>query len=129
MSALASVGFDWPDMLDAVCADWYHYGSRVTNPEEVRPDSDYDFCGVVDRAYAQTLLGALTSLGFDRDCATKYPIWFANGSFLSTRRGDINIVLTPEQDWFDKHKLATQYCCFVKLDKPGRIQVFRNFGV
>lgn len=105
----------------------FHGGSRVTVTPPVT-DTDDDYVLLIedyrDEAFRQSIENVMTANG-----------WTLGGSkalnnsgfnkFQSWKKGDLNIILTRDEEWFNKMRCATLLCIELNLkEKSQRIRVF-----
>jgi len=97
-----------------------YVGSRVTcTPAPT--DTDEDVLLLTDDL--NTLIGDCIEVGFkwDSDVTKSYP-----DSFVSLRNGEMNLIITDEEEFFEKFMLATHVCKSLNvLNKSDRITVFQ----
>ena len=99
-------------------------GSRVTNPNSIKEGSDYDFLVCVIAEDGQSLMVMLEAEGFIWEGGQHYAI--ALSSFMSWRKGKVNLICTSSTAFFNKHKFATKICKLLALPKKSdRIKVFQ----
>ncbi len=96
-------------------------GSRVTcNPAPVGTDEDWLLLSHRDPAER------MLALGFVQDKGTKFYTGNDNGSFRSWRRGDVNIITTPDPTFYELFLTATELARrFNLLAKADRIALFQ----
>ena len=100
----------------------YAVGSRVTcDPPPTDTDQDYL---VYDRFFNQ--VNKLSSLGFVRDGDEAYDrLERGPSQFKSFRKGNINVIVTNNKEFFDKFILATRVAKKLNLtNKEDRITLF-----
>lgn len=100
-------------------------GSRVTcRPEPAFSDYDYlVFCPDA-RAVSQAV-SIMSSHGFLWEGSEHYQNAAASG-FMSWRRGEVNLIVTSDSGFADRHAVATKLCSRLNLmDKQDRIAVFQ----
>lgn len=98
-------------------------GSRVTcSPAPVDTDEDY-LCLVPDEDGASAHLEAM---GFTQDGMPEFYTGNDAGGFRSFRRGDVNVVTTNSQGFFNQFMTATELAKrFNLLEKADRIALFQ----
>jgi hypothetical protein len=96
-------------------------GSRVTcSPPPV--DTDEDWLMLIDSNPA----AGLKAMGFTQDGSPQFYTGSDAGSFRSWRRGDLNIVTTPDRIFYGRFLTATHLAQrFNLLDKQDRIALFQ----
>ena len=96
-------------------------GSRVTcDPAPTDTDEDYLVCG------NDSIGEYLKSIGFKAEGHPKFYTGNNNGNFQSYRRDEINIIVTPDADFYDLFKSATELAKrFNLLEKSDRIALFQ----
>jgi len=96
-------------------------GSRVTcSPPPT--DTDEDWLMLVDSNPA----GGLKTIGFTQDGSPQFYTGNDDGGFRSWRRGDLNIVTTPDRMFYERFLTATHLAKrFNLLDKQDRIALFQ----
>lgn len=112
----------WPDVARVLSHfDASATGSRVIcDPMPI--DSDYDF--LVYDSSRNPLAKDLAALGFAEEGEALYP--GQSNVFTSWRRDDLNLIVTCDPDFSQKHRLATALCKRLNLlQKPDRIAVFQ----
>lgn len=109
------------EALGDVVFDLQPVGSRVTcSPAPT--DTDEDWLMRVDSNPA----GVLKSLGFTQDGQPQFYTGSDAGGFRSWRRGDVNIVTTPDQEFYNLFLTATHLAKrFNLLEKADRIALFQ----
>jgi hypothetical protein len=97
-----------------------YVGSRVTcSPAPT--DTDEDVLLLTDDK--STLIGDCIEVGFkwDSDVTKSYP-----DSFVSLRNGEMNLIITDDEEFYKKFMLATHVCKFLNVQgKLNRICVFQ----
>lgn len=95
-------------------------GSRVTvDPPPM--DTDEDYLVLVHKLNAD-LFSRLKELGFEGGRKHR-----DDDVFYSVRKGDINLIITDRQDFFDRFMLATEMAKSFNLKtKPERITLFQG---
>lgn len=104
--------------LDPV--EWMPVGSRVTC-DPAPTDTDID---VLVRVKIRRP-DAVAALGFDLDSSGKHyeP---SEGQFNSWRRGNLNLIVTDDREFYDRFALATHLAkAFNLLEKRDRIALFQ----
>ena len=112
--------------LQGVGADCTPCGSRVTcDPPPTDTDQDYlvvvpDESGKVGR-----VVDILHENGFAWEGSEHYQM--AADTFMSWRKGDVNLIVTRNPEFARRHKLATAICKRLNLmRKADRIAVFQG---
>lgn len=97
-------------------------GSRVTcNPPPVDTDKDW-LALVTDGAYPEALIAA----GFVQDGMPGFYTGNDNGGFRSWRLGEINLITTEDEEFFNRFVTATELAKrFNLLNKKDRIALFQ----
>jgi len=107
--------------LDATCAT-HRTGSRyICDPPVMDTDDDYI---VLAEAGADRAAGRLLKAGFaETSNGNDYP---DDGVFMTLRRGDVNIVLTEDREFFGRFVAATEIAKRLNLrHKPDRLALFQ----
>ncbi len=96
-------------------------GSRITcDPAPADTDEDWlilDQFGIDDRLIEQ---------GFAREGGPEFYTGNDNGEFRSWRRGDINLIVTPDDKFYDRFITATKLATrFNLMQKDDRIALFQ----
>lgn len=96
-------------------------GSRVTcDPAPVGTDEDWLLLSHRDPAER------MTALGFRQDKGPEFYTGNDNGSFRSWRRGDVNVITTPDATFYELFLTATELARrFNLLAKADRIALFQ----
>lgn len=105
-------------------------GSRVTC-SQIRPDADHDYLvhinsepGRVEQRISEAAQ-VLANAGFKPEGTDHYQNMAAD-SFISWRRGEINLIVTANAGFADRHRAATHVCRRLDLqDKADRIALFQ----
>lgn len=103
-------------------------GSRVTcQPPPTNTDTDY-LVEIIDKPRQMQaitdVVEALCSFGFDWEGSEHYQC--AASTFMSWRRGKINLIVTADGVFAEKHRLATRLCTRLNLmNKQDRIALFQ----
>ena len=97
-------------------------GSRVTcNPPPQDTDEDYlvfDHAGIV--------IAHLEGQGFDSEGEPEFYTGNDAGQFRSMRRGNVNVIVTPYMEFFDRFIAATELARrFNLMAKVDRITLFQ----
>lgn len=113
----------------------YPCGSRITNPDSIREDSDWDYLvsagvGMDLSDKERNLSDLVASL-----CDDNWELESGEGGhyqsqaadrFLSMRKGDNNLIITTSEQFVWRHSVATHVCKSLCLtDKQERIMVFQ----
>lgn len=100
-------------------------GSRVTcNPPPT--DTDRDFLVVTADACEAAFVAELKNLGFNCEGYDQYQQTSVAGGFKSWRRGDLNLIVTSDDVFAERHRAATYVCTRLNvLDKSDRIAIFQ----
>lgn len=100
-------------------------GSRVTcKPEPAFSDYDYLVVAPDARALSQAV-SIMSSHGFMWEGSEHYQNAAASG-FMSWRFGEVNLIVTRDQEFARKHEVATKLCTRLNLmNKKDRIAVFQ----
>lgn len=102
-------------------------GSRVTcTPAPVGTDEDYlvEISSADDRSISN-VVGILSEHGFKWEGQAHYQD-AANNDFMSWRQGDINLIVTANRRFAERHRAATYVCTRLNLlHKPDRIALFQ----
>lgn len=96
-------------------------GSRVTcSPPPTGTDEDWLVCTFGDPA------PALAAAGFSQDGSPEFYTGSDAGGFRSWRRGELNVITTPDRRFFELFMTATALAKrFNLLDKGDRIALFQ----
>lgn len=96
-------------------------GSRITcNPAPTDTDADFLCLDVGDCSET------LKNLGFTQDGSPEFYTGNDNGGFRSFRKGDLNLIVTRDQTFFDLFLTATHLAkAFNLLQKDQRIALFQ----
>lgn len=144
-----------PEYLTNLCEDWELVGSRVTcNPPPT--DTDQDILVLVDKANTSTFLEELKANKWKACTGTKnerpeeedfddpddymealekwlednddtYGTLADGAAFASWRLGELNIILTQDEEWYDSFLVASEACRALNvLDKKKRIEIFQK---
>ena len=100
-------------------------GSRVTC-DPAPTDTDQDWLVVVpnNSADISSAVENLSMSGFQWEGGEHYQS--AAGNFMSWRKADVNLIVTANTDFAEKHRAATHICKRLNLlNKPDRIAVFQ----
>lgn len=101
-------------------------GSRVTCVPYAET-SDHDFLVEIVPNSAENvakLVNVLSGLGFDWEGDEHYQD--AASTFMSWRRDDINLIVTADSTFAERHRAATAVCKRLNLlNKPDRIALFQ----
>jgi hypothetical protein len=116
----AGLGFfmqDWAQFP----AEIHRTGSRyICNPPVFGTDEDFIVLMRGDPA------ARLLDIGFKQDGSPQFYTGNDNGGFRSYRRGSENLIVTSEQEFFDKFVCATELAKRFNLkSKPDRIALFQ----
>ena len=94
-----------------------YVGSRVTCVP-APTDTDEDVLVLTDNVVR--FVNSCTKAGFKETGS------YAGPAFYSLRQGEVNLIITDEEEFYDKFMLATHVCKFLNvLDKQHRITVFQ----
>lgn len=108
------------DLTQNEAIRWASVGSKVIcNPPPM--GSDYDFLVLVKKRDASRI----ASLGFKLDDGSAHydP---SEGKFNSWRRGEVNLIVTDDPDFFDKFVFATKIARSLNLFKrEDRVTLFQ----
>lgn len=109
--------------FEAAVVTFVPTGSRVIcNPPPVGTDQDF-IAYVRDDAIAQA---DMTALGYKIEGTPEFYTGNDNGGFRSYRKGDVNVITTPDHSFYRKFKTATELGRrFNLLDKGDRIALFQ----
>jgi hypothetical protein len=105
-------------------------GSRVTcNPPPTDTDQDYLVAipkwKPFDRPIS-AIVDLLNSENFVWEGSPEHYQQVAGHGFMSWRKGDVNLIVTGNAAWAEKHRLATALCKYVNtMDKKHRIAIFK----
>lgn len=100
-------------------------GSRVTVYPAPR-NTDADFLIEIQQAEVSGMVARLASEGFKWEGATEHYQDVAGNTFMSWRKGEVNLIVTSNGDFAAKHRVATALCKRLNLlDKQDRIAVFK----
>jgi hypothetical protein len=98
-------------------------GSRVTC-DPAPTDTDEDF--LLLTCYVAPLIKECKALGFEGGEVYFDSAGEASSNFYSLKKGDINLIITEKQSFYDKFLLASHVCKTLNvLDKQHRITVFQ----
>lgn len=108
---------DWKLLFD----HWSAVGSRVTCvPAPTDTDEDYLILSANDRTKE------LREIGFDSSGSPEFYTGNDNGQFRSWRRGNVNLIITPDSHFHGLFLTATQLAKrFNLLRKEDRIALFQ----
>jgi hypothetical protein len=108
---------DW----SALARRWSRVGSRVTCSPPVM-STDEDFVVLTK----ERIDAPLVAFGFCPAPGAEFYTGNDNGGFRSFRRGDVNLIVTQEVEFYDKFQLATHLATrFNLLRKEDRIALFQ----
>ena len=98
-------------------------GSRVScNPPPM--DTDEDLLILTDKMYK--LVEDCKAQGFAGGEVYFKEDGSAASDFISIRKGNINLIVTEDKQWYDKFLLATHICKTLNvMDKKNRVMVFQ----
>jgi len=104
---------------------WFPTGSRYTC-DPAPQDTDQDVLVLVLTAgILKTLFTELETIGFSWDHGEGYN-QDGESTFSSYRRGDLNLIITEDEDFAASHNAATHVCKTLNLlEKTQRIMVFQ----
>lgn len=96
-------------------------GSRVTcDPPPA--DTDEDFICLAPQDVSEKLI----AMGFKQDGSPQFYTGNDNGEFRSWRRGDTNLIVTPQSEFYELFLTATHLAKkFNLMDKQERIALFQ----
>ena len=108
---------DWKALFTA----WTPTGSRVIcDPAPVGTDADFLCMSPRDRSEQ------LEALGFVSAGLPSFYTGNDNGQFRSWRRGEVNLITTPDLEFYERFRTATALARrFNLLDKGDRIALFQ----
>lgn len=114
-----------PRAVVELCRRIEPVGSRVTcNPAPT--DTDADYLAFVQPALWGQLRAALDANGFESHPAYETPESPPSASFRSFRNGDVNVITTCEEWFFNRFMAATSLAKrFNLLRKDDRIALFQ----
>lgn len=96
------------------------YGSRYVGGAAVTPESDTDILVLAPKGLAEILAITLRDQGFSSDMTEIYD----GSGFHSFRKGDLNVILVLDRDWFVRAQTAMEVCRVLQLtNKEHRILV------
>ncbi len=101
-------------------------GSRVTcDPAPTDTDADYLVLIPVGQRIALDLVAKLCGAGWHWDGSEHYQKAVSDG-FMSWKRGHVNLIITSNRHFWERHQLATAVCKKLNLmHKPDRIVLFQ----
>lgn len=100
-------------------------GSRVTC-DPAPAGTDEDWLLLIGTGRDHDAAAALRAAGFEQDGNPQFYTGSDAGSFRSWRLGDLNVVTTPDTDFFDRFMTATHLAKrFNLIDKADRIALFQ----
>ena len=98
-------------------------GSRVIC-DPAPSDTDEDFIAFV--ACDEAAQSALVDLGYVLEGSPEFYTGNDVGGFRSFRKGDVNLITTPDENFYQKFQMATELAArFNLLDKGDRIALFQ----
>ena len=102
----------------------YPTGSRVTcSPAPT--GSDWDYLIYIRQDKFESLLEKISNLGFKIEGNEEYDMY--KNEFVSFRKGELNLIVTCQSEFRDRHVIATKICKQLNLmDKQDRIMVFQG---
>lgn len=105
--------------------EWRLCGSRVTcSPAPENTDADYLVVIPDDNCLAADAAAELSNAGFQWEGKEHYQQ--ATNTFMSWRKGDVNLIVTRSRGFASRHGVATAICKKLNLmSKPDRIMVFK----
>ena len=114
---------DWTHDFEAAVVTFVSTGSRVIcNPPPMNTDEDF-IAFVSDDAKAQNIM---RHLGYSLEGTPEFYTGNDNGGFRSYRKGDVNVITTPDWDFYKMFKTATKLATrFNLIDKEDRIALFQ----
>lgn len=105
------------DFLDSETLNYQMFGSRVISPGEKANDTDY----IVLVKDAKEFDPKIIALGFTKS------IEYLGKDFTSYRKGDINLVVTMNDKFYDCTVLATRFATMLECrTKQERILAFET---
>jgi predicted nucleotidyltransferase len=94
------------------------YGSRYVGGEAITDASDWDLLVLPEHGFVMHLIQKLKDGGYEGDVDKVYN----DSGFLSMRKGDINLIVVHDYEWFIRALTAMELCRSLKLtDKQDRI--------
>lgn len=103
-------------------------GSKVTcEPAPIDTDTDY-LCYLPKKEAFDHVVAHLWGWGYTPEGDEHYQVTNDDTGFTSWRNGEnINVILTADKDFYDKHKTATELCRRLNLlKKSDRVLVFQT---
>lgn len=109
------------ELNDLFGLDWKPVGSRETcSPPPL--DTDIDYLCLVKRS----IYSNLKDLGFTQEGSPQFYTGNDRGAFSSWRKGDVNLIITPDIRFYDLFLTATYLAKKHNLlKKEDRIQLFQ----
>lgn len=108
------------DFLDSATVNYQMFGSRVISPGEKTNDTDY----IVLVKDAKEFDSKIIAIGFAKS------IDYLGKDFTSYRKGDINLVVTTNDKFYDCTVLATRFAKMLECrTKQERILAFEAIMV
>lgn len=115
-----------PNAITKNATRWMYVGSRVTcDPPPV--GTDQDVLVYVDLYACNPLFNALEAEGWECDGSEMYMNSVREGEgFQSYRKGELNLVITSDSEFYDRFVAATSVAKrFNLLDKADRVALFQ----
>ncbi len=103
-------------------------GSKVTcDPAPVGTDTDYS-CYIAKKGTLENVAAHLFDWGYMPEGDEHYQTTDTNKGFTSWRNGkNINLIVTADLEFYEKHKVATELCRRLNLlNKADRVLVFQT---
>ena len=123
LDTTSPIAKEWLDYFKGFFKTYYRSGSRVIcNPPPLDTDDDYILlCG--DQSLRDILETCLLFEGF-RPCTADGD--YSNEDFGAYRKGDLNLIVTHDKDYFDGFVKATKLAKKLNLlKKEDRISLFK----
>lgn len=114
--------------LNVVGAELTACGSRVTcNPPP--NETDEDWLVLVNQDRISEIVSFLSSEGgWEWEGSSEHYQDLAANSFMSWRKGKVNLIITASVNFATQHKLATAHCKRDNvMDKQERIKIFQAY--
>lgn len=102
-------------------------GSRVTcDPAPADTDEDWLVAAPPEERAIGLLVSVLSEQGFKWESGGEHYQQAVAGTFMSWRKGDLNLIVSSSQDFLTRHRAATAVCKRLNLmDKQDRIALFQ----
>jgi hypothetical protein len=102
-------------------------GSRVTvTPPPMDTDEDWLVVISPSQAAISNAVGILAEAGYEWEGDTEHYQDVAGNTFMSWRKGNVNLIVTANADFAHKHHVATALCKRLNLaGKQDRLAVFQ----